>query len=68
MLLRQKTIKKIKELPDNLLPELIDFLDFLLYKYHKESHYLAESDMADYLKNLENYETELMQKTNAKRT
>ena len=29
---------KIKELPDNLVPEVLDYIDFLLVKYENEKN------------------------------
>ena len=59
-------VSKIKNLPEKLLYEVNDFIDFLTIKYKLSENYfeiqdnqdmtLYESDFSDYLKNLENYE------------
>ncbi len=53
------TIAKISQLPESLVQEVSDFIDFLLLKYNSELPQLAESDFSDYLKNLEAYEESL---------
>jgi hypothetical protein len=52
-------IAKISQLPDSLVQEVNDFIDFLLLKYNCELPQLTESDFSDYLKNLETYEEKL---------
>jgi hypothetical protein len=52
-------IAKISRLPDSLVQEVNDFIDFLLLKYHHELPQLTESDFSDYLKNLEACEKKL---------
>ncbi len=62
------TIDKIQLMPASLLPELNDFLDFLIEKKSKtiiSGPDDFESDMTDYLHNLENYE-ELLAKDKIK--
>lgn len=57
-----KTISKICQLPEPLVQEVNDFIDFLLMKSdstHAEALELAESDFSDYLLNLEEYEERL---------
>ena len=63
MNLQLNTISKINSLPLNLLYEVNDFIDFL-YSKHKiklpncEVEYdLAESDLSQYLNNLNEYES-----------
>lgn len=56
------TIAKIRQLPDSLVKEVNDFIDFLSFKHNQEfsdSLEIAESDFSDYLSNLENYEEKL---------
>lgn len=64
MNLQSYTIQKMTSLPENLLPELNDFLDFLLLKYKinvvKTPYKIEEiNDFSDYLSNLESYENNL---------
>ena len=60
MNLQLDTISKINSLPQNLLSEVNDFIDFLNSKYkikdNNDEISLAESDMNQYLKNLNEYE------------
>ena len=63
------TIAKIQQLPESLAQEVSDFIDFLLMKHDRERwqlwvHFsealeMAESEFADYLSNLEDYEERL---------
>jgi hypothetical protein len=63
------TIEKIQNLPEPLLQEVNDFVDYLLVKYDNtrwqmwtqfsENAELVEGDFADYLSNLEKYEESL---------
>jgi hypothetical protein len=63
------TMDKIRQLPESLIQEVSDFVDFLLMKrdnlrwqlwiQFSEGLEIAESDMADYLLNLEDYENRL---------
>lgn len=69
MTVYEETIAKIRQLPEPLLEEVSNFVDFLLMKQDKtrwqlwtqstEGAELAESDFADYLSNLEDYEDRL---------
>ncbi len=69
MNVRDETIAKIRQLPDSLVQEVSDLVDFLLMKHNSqrwqlwtqfaESLEIAESDFADYLTNLEDYEDRL---------
>jgi len=64
------TMDKIRQLPESLVQEVSDFVDFLLMKrdnirwqlwvQFSEGLEIAESDMADYLLNLEDYENRLV--------
>jgi hypothetical protein len=59
--LQLNTINKLNLLPQNLLFEVNDFIDFL-YSKHKikpqtDELNLTESDMNQYLSNLNEYET-----------
>jgi len=49
------TIAKISKLPESLVQEVNNFIDFWLLKYNSELPQLTESDFSDYLKNLEAY-------------
>ena len=69
MTVHDETIAKIQQLPEPLVREVSDFVDFLLMKNNKERRQLwmrlagasemAESDFADYLSNLQDYEDRL---------
>jgi len=69
MTAHQGTISKIQQLPDLLIEEVSDFVDFLLMKrdntrrqmwtHFVEASGLVESDFVDYLSNLEDYENRL---------
>lgn len=64
-----ETISKIRQLPEPLVQEVNDFVDFLLIKRNSdraelwtqitEALKIAESDFSDYLENLEEYEERL---------
>lgn len=63
------TIAKLQHLPEPLLEEVGDFIDFLLMRHdvaqwEKWNHFvetmnMAEADVTDYLSNLEDYEDRL---------
>jgi hypothetical protein len=63
------TTAKISQLPEPLVQEVNDFVDFLLMKndnarwqlwtHFTEALKTAESDFPDYLRNLEDYENRL---------
>ena len=63
------TITKLQQLPEPLVVEVNDFVDFLLMKHDHTrwqlwTHFteileMAESDLGDYLFNLEEYENRL---------
>ena len=68
MTVHDKTIGKIRQLPESLVQEVSDFIDFLVWKHSTkdsslwldtESIELVESDFSDYLLNLEDYENSL---------
>ncbi|QIR38026.1 DUF2281 domain-containing protein [Tolypothrix sp. PCC 7910] len=69
MTVHDETIAKIRLLPDSLVQEVSDFIDFLVWKYgnkdtsswlqSREALDLLESDFSDYLSNLEDYENRL---------
>ena len=69
MTVYERTVAKIQQLPEPLLQEVSDFIDFLLVKqdrtqwelwtHFRETLDMAESDFADYLRNLETYEESL---------
>lgn len=69
MTIHDETIDKIRLLPESLVKEVSDFIDFLVWKSNDkhsslwlqshESLELVESDFSDYLSNLEDYENRL---------
>ena len=69
MTVHEITVSKIRQLPEMLVDEVNDFIDFLvlrhdsarwqLWSQFNETHEIAESDFADYLLNLEDYEDRL---------
>ncbi|MBD2361945.1 DUF2281 domain-containing protein [Anabaena minutissima FACHB-250] len=69
MTTHEETIAKIRRLPESLVQEVNDFIDFLVWKssskdssnwlHSHESLELMESDFSDYLSNLEDYENRL---------
>ncbi|BAG02289.1 MULTISPECIES: DUF2281 domain-containing protein [Microcystis] len=62
MTVQDITIAKIRQLPESLVEEVNDFIDFLTLKYNQQfSDFveIAESDFSDYLSNLEDYEEKL---------
>ena len=72
MTIHEQTISKIQQLPEPLVQEVSDFIDFLLVKqdqtrwelwtHFNETLALAETDFGDYLQNLEAYEERLARK------
>ncbi|HAN74261.1 MAG TPA: hypothetical protein DCQ51_01305 [Planktothrix sp. UBA8407] len=71
MSIQDETITKIKQLPDELVQKVNNFIDFLLINFNSNSSdfdrvlnedlEISESDFSDYLKNLEDYEERLAQ-------
>ncbi|MGA9377338.1 MAG: DUF2281 domain-containing protein [Phormidium sp.] len=59
MTVHDETIAKIRQLPEFLVQEVNDFVEFLLMKRNRELAEIAESDFGDYLTNLEDYEERL---------
>ena len=69
MMVQEEIITKLQQLPEPLIKEVSDFIDFLLVKqdmqrwqlwtHYSETKGLAESDFSDYLHNLEAYEDRL---------
>ncbi len=67
--LHEIIVSKIRDLPEHLMQEVNDFVDFLIIKHDRErwqlwlqfaeAMELAESDLADYVSNLEAYEERL---------
>jgi hypothetical protein len=66
MNIQTQTISKIGQMPEALVHEVNDYIDFLLWRdRHNRSTSIAsldsiemvESDFSDYLSNLEEYET-----------
>ena len=63
------TMTKIRQLPEPLVEEVSDFVDFLLFRQDStrwqlwnqftETSELAEAGFSDYLPNLEDYENRL---------
>lgn len=71
MTIYETTIAKIRELPEQFVREVNDFVDLLqteqddmryqMWRLFKEGLEVAESDFGDYLSNLEDYESRLAQ-------
>ncbi|NEQ20381.1 MAG: DUF2281 domain-containing protein [Microcoleus sp. SIO2G3] len=69
MTVHEETIAKIRQLPEPLVQQVNDFIEFLLIKsdsnraalwmQFNEALEIAELDFADYLPNLEDYEERL---------
>lgn len=69
MSISEKTIEKIRNLPESLVQEVNNFIEFILLKnnpdksacwqYLQEITSITESDFSDYLSNLEDYEERL---------
>jgi hypothetical protein len=68
MNIQTQTISKIGQMPEALIREVDDYIDFLLWRDRHnqltnmtslDSTEMVESDFADYLSNLEEYETRL---------
>ena len=68
MNIQAQTISKIGQMPDSLVREVNDYIDFLLWRDRHnqstsitalDSTEIVESDFTDYLSNLEEYETQL---------
>jgi hypothetical protein len=68
MNIQAETINKIGQMPDSLVREISDYIDYLLWKDGQkqlaksiefEQIEIVESDFTDYLSNLEEYETRL---------
>ena len=69
MTAHDKTIAKINNLPESLVEEVNDFIDYLVWKHYakdfsswlqsEECQQIAESDFTSYLSNLEDYENRL---------
>lgn len=71
MTLQETTFAKIHQLPDSLVKEVHDYVDFLLTRHDferweamqnfMEGRQIAEEGMSTYLSDLEDYETQLEQ-------
>jgi hypothetical protein len=69
MTVYEQTVTKLQQLPEPLVQEVSDFIDFLLVKqdnqrwqlwtHFRETLSLSDSDFTDYLVNLEAYEERL---------
>lgn len=69
MTVHDMTVSKIDQLPESLVQEVSDFVDFLLmrqdsvrwqqWNHFTETLTLSEADFSDYLSNLEEYEDRL---------
>ncbi len=69
MTVHEETIAKIRQLPEPLVQQVNDYIEFLLMRndskraalwmQFSEAMELAESDFTDYLPNLEDYEERL---------
>ena len=70
MTTHEATISKVQQLPEPLVQEVSDFIDFLLVKqntthwqlwtHFRESIGISDTDFSDYLANLEKYEDQLV--------
>ncbi len=70
MTVYELTVEKIQQLPEPLVQEVYDFVDFLLMKHNNarwqlwthfaENLEIAEENFADYLSDLEEYENRLV--------
>ena len=69
MAIRDNTLAKVQQLPESLLQEVSDFIDFISIKQIQtldekwnqvnETHESAVSDFSAYLRDLEQYEDKL---------
>ena len=68
MNIQTQTISRIGQMPEALIREVNDYIDFLLWRDRHnqlttttsfDSSEMVESDFADYLSNLEEYENRL---------
>ena len=69
MLIKQQVIEKIRVLPEDILNEINDFIDFLATKRKvrkgewawlvKDVEKIYDTDLSDYLEGLTNYENML---------
>jgi hypothetical protein len=68
MNIQMQTISKIGQMPEALIREVNNYIDFLLWRDRHDrstsmtsldSTEMVESDFSDYLSNLEKYETRL---------
>jgi hypothetical protein len=68
MNIQMQTISKIGQMPEALIREVNDYIDFLLWRDRHnqltnttslDSTEMVESDFANYLSNLEEYESQL---------
>ena len=59
MTTHDKTIANINNLPESLVEEVNDFIDYLIWKHSEKSQQMAESNFTNYLSNLEDYESSL---------
>ncbi|MBW4629091.1 MAG: DUF2281 domain-containing protein [Brasilonema octagenarum HA4186-MV1] len=69
MTVHEQTIAKIRQMPESLVEEVNNFIDFLLWKHNTkqwevwlesaESREMVDSDFCEYLPNLEDYENRL---------
>jgi hypothetical protein len=69
MTVHDRAIAKIRQLPESLVQEVNDFVDFLLMKHSRgqteawtpdgDEQHLVETGLEDYLSNLEDYEERL---------
>jgi len=69
MSIKDTIVDKIHQMPESLVTEVSDYIDFLLLKHDSinwqswiqfsDSLKIAESDFSDYLPNLKDYENRL---------
>ncbi|RUT09008.1 hypothetical protein DSM106972_010610 [Dulcicalothrix desertica PCC 7102] len=67
MTLHEQTVSKLQELPESLVKEVSDYIDYLLWKHDSQNSFssqesleLVNSDFSNYLSNLEDYENRLV--------
>ncbi len=69
MSVHEQALARIRQLPEPLVQEVVDFIDFLVFKQDEgrlqmlsqlnEAQELAESDVGDYARGLADYEDRL---------
>ena len=57
---RDYAIEKIKSMPEDIIREICDFIDFLEIRKEKNIDRIEENDFKDYLNGMERYEEMLV--------